>query len=78
MLRIEKKWQNYCYLDSTYKTGETFLYNGHLYRVIDEKGIRRYLNMETARVETDFEFEHAKSVPNVQCTVSYEFVERKK
>ena len=76
MLKIQRKGQNTSYLVSTYKTGDTFLYNNRLYMVIEENNIHRYLNMETARVETTLEY--AKSVPNVQCTVSYEFAERQK
>lgn len=71
MLKIQKKGQTGQPVTS-FKTGDTFMYNNTLYMVIDMNGIPKYLNMATACIEKDISY--LKNVPQVQCLVTYEFI----
>lgn len=71
MIKINKKKQDaVCVADM--KKGETFIYNGKLYLVIEEETRRKYLNLETARIETGLH--EYSSVPKVNCTLDYEII----
>lgn len=69
MIKINKKKQDAVRIMDM-KKGETFIYNGKLYLVIEEETRRRYLNLETARVETGLH--EYSSVPKVNCTLDYD------
>lgn len=71
MIKINKKKQDaVCIVDM--KKGETFTYNGKLYLVIEDVDKRKYLNLETARIETGLH--EYNSVPKVNCTLDYEII----
>ena len=71
MIKINKKKQDaVCIVDM--KKGETFIYNGKLYLVIEDVDKRKYLNLETARIETGLH--EYNSVPRVNCTLDYEII----
>lgn len=71
MLKIQKR-EPFGVPVSSFKTGDTFIHNNTLYMVIEVNGIPKYLNMETACTEGDISY--LKSVPQVQCLVTYEFI----
>lgn len=71
MIKINKKKQDAVRIMDM-KKGETFIYNGKLYLVIEEETRRRYLNLETARIETGLH--EYSSVPKVNCTLDYEII----
>lgn len=71
MLKIQRKGQTGQPV-SSFKAGDTFIYNNDLYMVININGILKYLNMATACIEKDVSY--LKSVPQVQCLVTYEFI----
>lgn len=71
MIKVNKKKQDAVRI-SDMKKGDTFIYNGKLYLVIEEETRRRYLNLETARIETGLH--EYSSVPKVNCTLDYEII----
>ena len=71
MIKINKKKQDAVRIVDM-KKGETFIYNGKLYLVIEEETRRKYLNLETARIETGLH--EYSSVPKVNCTLDYEII----
>ena len=71
MIKVNKKKQDAVRI-ADMKKGDTFIYNGKLYLVIEEETRRKYLNMETARVETGLH--EYSSVPKVNCTLDYEII----
>lgn len=71
MIKITKKKNNAIPIGDMQK-GDTFLYNGELYLIIEEEGRRKYLNLETARVQTGLH--EYNSVPKVNCTLDYEII----
>lgn len=71
MLKIQKKGQTGQPV-SSFKAGDTFIYNNDLYMVVNMNGIPKYLNMKNACIERDISSQ--KSVPQVQCLVTYEFM----
>lgn len=71
MIKVNKKKQDAVRI-ADMKKGDTFIYNGKLYLVIEEETRRKYLNLETARVETGLH--EYSSVPKVNCTLDYEII----
>lgn len=71
MIKVNKKKQDAIRI-ADMKKGDTFIYNGKLYLVIEEETRRRYLNLETARIETGLH--EYSSVPKVNCTLDYEII----
>lgn len=71
MIKINKKKQDAVRIVDM-KKGETFIYNGKLYLVIEEETRRKYLNLETARIETGLH--EYSSVPKVECSLNYEII----
>jgi len=71
MIKVNKKKQDAIRI-ADMKKGDTFIYNGKLYLVIEEETRRKYLNLETARVETGLH--EYSSVPKVNCTLDYEII----
>ena len=71
MIKVNKKKQDAVRIADMRK-GDTFIYNGKLYLVIEEETRRKYLNLETARVETGLH--EYSSVPKVNCTLDYEII----
>lgn len=71
MIKINKKKQDAVRIVDM-KKGDTFIYNGKLYLVIEEESRRKYLNLETARIETGLH--EYSSVPKVNCTLDYEII----
>ncbi len=71
MIKVNKKKQDAVRI-ADMKKGDTFIYNGKLYLVIEEETRRRYLNLETARIETGLH--EYSSVPKVNCTLDYEII----
>lgn len=71
MIKINKKKQDAVRIVDM-KKGETFIYNGKLYLVIEEETRRKYLNLETARIETGLH--EYSSVPKVNCSLDYEII----
>ena len=71
MIKINKKKQDAVRIVDM-KKGETFIYNGKLYLVIEDVDKRKYLNLETARIETGLH--EYNSVPRVNCTLDYEII----
>lgn len=71
MIKVNKKKQDAVRIADMRK-GDTFIYNGKLYLVIEEETRRRYLNLETARIETGLH--EYSSVPKVNCTLDYEII----
>ena len=71
MIKINKKKQDAVRIVDM-KKGETFIYNGKLYLVIEEETRRKYLNLETARIETGLH--EYSSVPKGNCTLDDEII----
>lgn len=71
MIKINKKKQDSVRIVDM-KKGETFIYNGKLYLIIEEETRRKYLNLETARIETGLH--EYSSVPKVECSLNYEII----
>ena len=71
MIKINKKKQDSVRIVDM-KKGETFIYNGKLYLIIEEETRRKYLNLETARTETGLH--EYNSVPQVNCSLDYEII----
>lgn len=71
MIKVNKKKQDAVRIADMRK-GDTFIYNGKLYLVIEEETRRKYLNLETARIETGLH--EYSSVPKVNCTLDYEII----
>lgn len=71
MIKINKKKQDAVRIMDM-KKGDTFIYNGKLYLVIEEESRRKYLNLETARIETGLH--EYSSVPKVNCSLDYEII----
>lgn len=71
MIKIAKKKQDAVCINEM-KKGDTFLYNGKLYVIIEDIDRRKFLNLETCRVETGLHVSSA--VPLVSCTLSYEII----
>ena len=71
MIKINKKKQDAVRIVDM-KKGETFIYNGKLYLIIEEETRRKYLNLETARIETGLH--EYSSVPKVNCSLDYEII----
>ena len=71
MIKINKKKQDAVRIVDM-KKGDTFIYNGKLYIVIEEENRRKYLNLETARIETGLH--EYSSVPKVNCSLDYEII----
>lgn len=71
MIKINKKKQDAVRIVDM-KKGDTFIYNGKLYLVIEEESRRKYLNLETARIETGLH--EYSSVPKVNCSLDYEII----
>lgn len=71
MIKVNKKKQDAVRI-ADMKKGDTFIYNGKLYLVIEEETRRKYLNLETARVETGLH--EYSSIPKVNCTLDYEII----
>lgn len=71
MIKVNKKKQDAVRI-ADMKKGDTFIYNGKLYLVIEEETRRKYLNLETARIETGLH--EYSSVPKVNCTLDYEII----
>lgn len=71
MLKIQKREQAAQPVTS-FKIGDTFVYNNTLYMVIEADGVQAYLNMATACTERNISY--MKSVPQVQCLVTYNFI----
>lgn len=69
MIKIAKKKQDAIRINEM-KKGDTFLYNGRLYLIIEDVDRCRFLNLETSRIETGLHV--ASAVPLVNCTLSYE------
>ena len=71
MIKITKKKQDPVRIVDM-KYGDTFICNGKLYLVIEVESKRKYLNLETARVETGLH--EYSSTPKVNCTLDYEII----
>lgn len=71
MIKINKKKQDAVRIVDM-KKGDTFIYNGKLYLVIEEENRRKYLNLETSRIETGLH--EYNSVPKVNCSLDYETI----
>lgn len=71
MIKVNKKKQDAVRI-ADMKKGDTFIYNGKLYLIIEEETRRRYLNLETVRIETGLH--EYSSVPKVNCTLDYEII----
>ena len=71
MIKITKKKQDAIRI-ADMKIGDTFIYNGKLYLAIEVESKRKYLNLETARVETGLH--EYSSVPKINCTLDYEII----
>ena len=71
MIKITKKKQDAIRIVDM-KYGDTFIFNGKLYLVIEAESKRKYLNLETARVETGLH--EYSSVPKINCTLDYEII----
>jgi hypothetical protein len=71
MIKINKKKQDAVRIVDM-KKGDTFIYNGKLYLVIEEENRRKYLNLETSRIETGLH--EYSSVPKVNCSLDYEII----
>ena len=71
MIKINKKKQDAVRIVDV-KKGDTFIYNGKLYLVIEEENRRKYLNLETSRIETGLH--EYSSVPKVNCSLDYEII----
>lgn len=71
MIKINKKKQDAVRIVDM-KKGDTFIYNGKLYVIIEDVDKRKYLNLETCRVETGIH--EYSSVPKVNCTLDYEII----
>ena len=71
MINITKKKQDAIRIVDM-KYGDTFIFNGKLYLVIEAESKRKYLNQKTARVETGLH--EYSSVPKVNCTLDYEII----
>lgn len=71
MIKINKKKQDAVRIVDM-KKGETFIYNGKLYLIIEEVDKRKYLNLETARIETGLH--EYSSVPRVNCNLDFEII----
>lgn len=71
MIKVNKKKQDTVRIADMRK-GDTFIYNGKLYLVIEEETRRKYLNLETARIETGLH--EYSSAPKVNCTLDYEII----
>ena len=70
MIKIAKKKQDAVRINEMRK-GDTFLYNGKLYLIIEDIDDRcKFLNLETCWIETGLHVSSA--VPLVNCTLSYE------
>lgn len=72
MLKIQKK-EPFGVPVSSFKIGDTFIYDNTLYMIIDMNGTPKYLNMKTACIEKD-NISYLKSVSQVQCLVTYDFL----
>ena len=68
MIKITKKKQDAIRIVDM-KTGDTFIYNDKVYLVIVEEKKRKYLNLETARVETGLH-EYCSAL-KINCTLDY-------
>lgn len=71
MIKINKKKQDAVRIVDM-KKGDTFIYNGKLYLVIEEENRRKYLNLETSRIETGLH--EYNSIPKVNCSLDYEII----
>lgn len=71
MIKITKKKQDAIRIVDM-KYGDTFIFNSKLYLVIEVESKRKYLNLETARVETGLH--EYSSVPKINCTLDYEII----
>ena len=71
MIKINKKKQDAVRIVDM-KKGDTFIYNGKLYLAIEEENRRKYLNLETSRIETGLH--EYSSVPKVNCSLDYEII----
>lgn len=71
MIKINKKKQDAVRIVDM-KKGDTFIYNGKLYLVIEEENRRKYLNLGTSRIETGLH--EYSSVPKVNCSLDYEII----
>ena len=71
MIKINKKKQDAVRIVDM-KKGDTFIYNGKLYLVIEEEDRRKYLNLETSRIETGLH--EYNSIPKVNCSLDYEII----
>ena len=69
MIKITKKKQDAVRINEM-KKGDTFLYNGKLYLIVEDIDRCKFLNLETCRIETGLHVSSA--VPLVNCTLSYE------
>lgn len=72
MIKITKKKQDPVII-ADMKIGDTFIFNNKLYLVIIEENRRKYLNLETARIETGLH-DYSSSAPRVNCTLDYEII----
>lgn len=71
MIKVSKKKQNAVPIRDM-KRGDTFIYNGHLYLIIEEVDRCKFLNLETSRIESGLHVSSA--VPLVHCTLDYEIL----
>lgn len=71
MIKINKKKQDAVRIVDM-KKGDTFIYNGKLYLVIEEENRQKYLNLETSRIETGLH--EYNSIPKVNCSLDYEII----
>ena len=71
MIKINKKKQDAVRIVDM-KKGDTFIYNGKLYLVIEEENRRKYLNLETSRIDTGLH--EYNSIPKVNCSLDYEII----
>ena len=71
MIKINKKKQDAVRIVDM-KKGDTFIYNGKLYLVIEEENRRKYLNLETSRIETGLH--EYNSIPKVNCSLDYDII----
>ena len=72
MINITKKKQDAIRI-ADMKIGDTFIFNNKLYLIIVEENRRKYLNLETAKIETGLH-EYSSSAPKVNCTLDYEII----
>lgn len=72
MIKITKKKQDAIRI-ADMKIGDTFIFNNKLYLIIVEENRRKYLNLETAKIETGLH-EYSSSAPKVNCTLDYEII----